>query len=180
MALICNSCETDLNPGASEELLRKIEATIGIKLPGSMRDAYKEHNGEVEGAGGYMKGKPLDSFFSLLPLTESSCLLNNMIKEEEWTGGVTMFAGPPPVDEKMELPDEFFKESVEPEMKLFPISVRRAPVEGAVIFKAIDCMNGTIIDVTIDTVNHRLTLRPMAPDFTSFMIQGDKPECVIQ
>lgn len=32
-----------------------------------------------------------------------------MIKEEEWVGGVTMFAGPPPVEEKMELPDEFFK-----------------------------------------------------------------------
>lgn len=65
-------------------------------------------------------------------------------------------------------------------MKLLPISVRRAPVDGAVIFKALECVNGTIIDVTIDTVNKRLTLRPMAADFTSYMIQGDTPECVIQ
>jgi hypothetical protein len=147
---------------------------------------------KLKGLVGTFSHQQSTDLLRLLPLTESSCLLNNMIREEEWTGGVTMFAGPPPVEEKMDLPDAFFKvstthdceltrkESVEAEMKLLPFSVRRAPIEGAVIFKAIDCVNGTIIDVTVDTVNKRLTLRPMANDFASYMIQGDSPECVIQ
>lgn len=42
----------DLNPPASEELLAKVEANIGMKLPPAFRQAYLEHNGEVEGAGG--------------------------------------------------------------------------------------------------------------------------------
>ncbi len=45
----------DLNPGASEDLLKAVEATIGIKLPENFRNAYAEHNGEVEGTGGYVQ-----------------------------------------------------------------------------------------------------------------------------
>lgn len=43
----------DLNPPADEALLKKVEANIGMKLPESFREAYLEHNGEVEGSGGY-------------------------------------------------------------------------------------------------------------------------------
>eukprot|EP01126_Amoeba_proteus_P048769 TRINITY_DN565_c0_g1_i3.p1 TRINITY_DN565_c0_g1~~TRINITY_DN565_c0_g1_i3.p1 ORF type:complete len:104 (+),score=19.15 TRINITY_DN565_c0_g1_i3:418-729(+) len=103
-----------------------------------------------------------------------------MLLAETWSGGVVMYAGPPPVDEKIDLPDEFFKATVEPDMKLIPIIYSSGPVPGSIKFTCVDCQTGTVLDCTVDLRNKSIVLRPLAPNFTSFMITIGKPDCAVQ
>lgn len=96
-------------------------------------------------------------------------LLNGYLAKQKWSE-VLLASGPFPNSECINMADAppgVWNNLLEEEMKLLPVIAYQGEA-GTMFYRALDCVNGTVLNVLVNATTKAVRITPIAMDFRSW------------